>query len=232
MRCCASLYATTTRFDEEDVPIRCCRSRCSTTSRPRQPRVLFVGYGETDNWAHQGRYDLVLDSAHRFDDFVQQLWKTMQAMPQYRGSTTFIITTDHGRGSGLTRVEGARRRGEGLGEHLDRGHRTRHARSRRAHAGSAGDAGADRGDRRGPGRQGLPRRGAAGGAADRGRAAGAAGNSKQAGFVVSGGQQRPVVCSGLRFYIILSDITKTAAIDVRGTDHAQGEDTRACSAPA
>jgi DNA mismatch repair protein MutH len=26
----------------------------------------------------------------------------MQAMPQYRGTTTFIITADHGRGSGLT----------------------------------------------------------------------------------------------------------------------------------
>jgi len=65
------------------------------------PRVLFVGYGETDNWGHQGRYDLVLDSAHRMDYFVHQLWDTMQAMPQYRGTTTFIITTDHGRGSGL-----------------------------------------------------------------------------------------------------------------------------------
>jgi bisphosphoglycerate-independent phosphoglycerate mutase (AlkP superfamily) len=66
-----------------------------------RPRVLFVGYGETDNWAHQGRYDLVLDSAHRFDHFVEQLWNTMQAMPQYRGTTTFLITTDHGRGGGL-----------------------------------------------------------------------------------------------------------------------------------
>jgi bisphosphoglycerate-independent phosphoglycerate mutase (AlkP superfamily) len=64
------------------------------------PRVLFVGYGETDNWAHQGRYDLVLKSAHGFDHFVQQLWETMQAMPEYRGQTTFILTTDHGRGSG------------------------------------------------------------------------------------------------------------------------------------
>jgi DNA mismatch repair protein MutH len=26
----------------------------------------------------------------------------MQAMPQYRNNTTFIITTDHGRGGGLT----------------------------------------------------------------------------------------------------------------------------------
>ena len=66
-----------------------------------KPRILFVGYGETDNWAHQGRYDLVLDSAHRMDYFVHQLWDTMQAMPEYRDQTTFIITTDHGRGSGL-----------------------------------------------------------------------------------------------------------------------------------
>jgi hypothetical protein len=67
----------------------------------KHPRVLFVGYGETDNWAHSGRYDLVLESAHQFDLFVEQLWNTMQSMPQYRGNTTFILTTDHGRGSGL-----------------------------------------------------------------------------------------------------------------------------------
>ena len=30
-----------------------------------------------------------------------QLWNTMQAMPRYRGTTTFMITTDHGRGGGL-----------------------------------------------------------------------------------------------------------------------------------
>jgi hypothetical protein len=62
--------------------------------------VLFVGYGETDSWAHSGRYDLLLTSARQFDRFVEQLWNTMQAMPAYRGKTTFIITTDHGRGSG------------------------------------------------------------------------------------------------------------------------------------
>jgi arylsulfatase A-like enzyme len=42
----------------------------------------------------------VLESAHRTDGFVKELWDTMQAMPQYRGTTTFIITADHGRGSG------------------------------------------------------------------------------------------------------------------------------------
>ena len=68
--------------------------------KEHQPRVLFVGYGETDSWAHSGRYDEVLAAAHGVDGFIEQLWTTMQAMPEYRGTTTFIITTDHGRGSG------------------------------------------------------------------------------------------------------------------------------------
>jgi hypothetical protein len=96
------LYLTTTRFDEEDVGNSFLQISLLDYVRTAHPRVLFVGYGETDNWAHQGRYDLVLDSAHRTDYFVGQLWNAMQAMPQYRGNTTFIITTDHGRGSGLT----------------------------------------------------------------------------------------------------------------------------------
>ncbi|MDP9065210.1 MAG: AP protein, partial [Pseudomonadota bacterium] len=96
------LFATTTRFDEEDCPDSLLQIPLIDYVRKGSARVLFVGYGETDNWAHQGRYDLVLDSAHRFDHFVEQLWNTMQAMPQYRGTTTFLVTTDHGRGDGPT----------------------------------------------------------------------------------------------------------------------------------
>ncbi|MEP6885309.1 MAG: alkaline phosphatase family protein [Gammaproteobacteria bacterium] len=96
------LYETSTRFDEEDVWNSFLQIPLLDYVKTSHPRVLFVGYGETDNWAHQGRYDLVLDSAHRMDHLVQQLWDTMQAMPEYRGTTTFIITADHGRGSGLT----------------------------------------------------------------------------------------------------------------------------------
>ena len=92
------LYATTTPFDEEDGPGALLQVQLLDYVRTGKPRVLFVGYGETDNWAHAGRYDLVLDAAHRFDGFVRQLWETMQAIPQYRGRTTFLITTDHGRG--------------------------------------------------------------------------------------------------------------------------------------
>ena len=66
----------------------------------KQPRLMFVGFGETDEWAHAGRYDLYLTAARHMDDFVRRLWELAQSLPQYRDKTTFIITADHGRGSG------------------------------------------------------------------------------------------------------------------------------------
>ena len=68
--------------------------------RMKRPRVLFVGYGETDEWAHARRYDLMLRSAQQVDAHIADLWQYLQGMRQYRGRTTFIITTDHGRGRG------------------------------------------------------------------------------------------------------------------------------------
>ena len=94
------LYRTTTRMDDEDVYDAFLQVPLLDSFAEQQPRVLFVGYGETDNWGHAGRYDLVLHAAHLFDQFVEQLWNTMQHLPAYRDQTTFIITTDHGRGSG------------------------------------------------------------------------------------------------------------------------------------
>jgi hypothetical protein len=96
------LYRSTTRFDDEDLYDSFMQVALLDSFATHQPRVLFVGYGETDDWAHAGRYDLVLHSAHQFDQFVAELWEHLQALPAYRDTTTFIITTDHGRGSGLT----------------------------------------------------------------------------------------------------------------------------------
>ncbi len=68
--------------------------------RVKKPRVLFLSLGETDDWAHAGNYGEYLESAHRVDQDLQQLWETLQAMPEYRGQTTMIFLPDHGRGSG------------------------------------------------------------------------------------------------------------------------------------
>jgi hypothetical protein len=65
-----------------------------------QPRVLHLALGETDDWAHDGRYDRVLEAFAHTDEILRQLWTTLQADPQYRGKTSLLITTDHGRGAG------------------------------------------------------------------------------------------------------------------------------------
>lgn len=94
------LIETTTMLDAHDLYNSFTHMALLDDVKQAGPRVLFVGYGETDSWSHSGRYDLVLTAAQQADRFIEQLWNTMQSMPQYRGKTTFIITTDHGRGSG------------------------------------------------------------------------------------------------------------------------------------
>ncbi|RXH57911.1 sulfatase-like hydrolase/transferase [Granulicella sibirica] len=65
----------------------------------KQPRVMFLSLGETDDWAHGGNYGEYLLSAHRVDADLAKLWSTLQSLPQYRDNTTLIFLTDHGRGS-------------------------------------------------------------------------------------------------------------------------------------
>jgi len=62
------------------------------------PRLLYIAFDETDDWAHEGHYDLVLEMLHQTDGYLKELWDALQADPQYRGTTTLIVTTDHGRG--------------------------------------------------------------------------------------------------------------------------------------
>jgi hypothetical protein len=64
-----------------------------------QPRVVYLGLGETDEFAHDGRYDLYLQKANDADRMIAGLWHWVQTTPGYKDNTTFIITTDHGRGS-------------------------------------------------------------------------------------------------------------------------------------
>jgi hypothetical protein len=95
------LYEQTTELEPGDTWDAFLQIPLIDYVKTARPRVLFVGYGETDWWAHIGHYDLVLESAHHMDAYVRELWETMQALPEYRGQTTFIITCDHGRGGGL-----------------------------------------------------------------------------------------------------------------------------------
>jgi hypothetical protein len=68
--------------------------------KAKKPRLLFIGLGEPDDWAHAGSYPEYLISAHLGDSYLHELWDMVQSMPEYRGSTTLIVLPDHGRGEG------------------------------------------------------------------------------------------------------------------------------------
>lgn len=68
--------------------------------KARHPHVLFIGLGETDDWAHDGAYAAYLDAAHLADDYLRQIWELVQSLPQYKDKTTLIVLPDHGRGEG------------------------------------------------------------------------------------------------------------------------------------
>ncbi len=63
------------------------------------PKLVFVSYGETDDFAHDGDYQAYLKSAHNTDALIKELWDFTQQDDFYKGQTVFIITTDHGRGT-------------------------------------------------------------------------------------------------------------------------------------
>jgi len=62
------------------------------------PRVVYIAYGETDDFAHDGSYDRYIDAAYRADRMLSKLWEWLQTDTFYRGRTTLMISTDHGRG--------------------------------------------------------------------------------------------------------------------------------------
>jgi hypothetical protein len=67
--------------------------------KKHKPKVVYISYGETDDFAHDGRYDEYLNSANRTDQFIRELWQWAQSQSSYKNKTTFLITTDHGRGT-------------------------------------------------------------------------------------------------------------------------------------
>jgi hypothetical protein len=67
--------------------------------RKHQPRLLYLAFDETDEFAHSGDYENYLYSARQVDAFISELWNFVQSDPIYQGKTTFLIATDHGRGT-------------------------------------------------------------------------------------------------------------------------------------
>jgi len=66
--------------------------------RQDKPRAMWITFGETDTFAHGGRYDRYLQAMKRADAMLGELWSQLQSMREYKGKTTLIVSVDHGRG--------------------------------------------------------------------------------------------------------------------------------------
>ena len=64
-----------------------------------RPDFIYIAYGETDDFAHNGNYESYIKSTKNTDALIQDLWNYTQQSDHYRDKTTFIISTDHGRGT-------------------------------------------------------------------------------------------------------------------------------------
>ncbi len=67
--------------------------------KTKKPKILYISYGETDEWAHARQYRSYLDAAKQVDTWIKEIWEFVQSDPQYKNKTTLLFTTDHGRGN-------------------------------------------------------------------------------------------------------------------------------------
>ncbi|MFX8891345.1 hypothetical protein ABTN09_20290, partial [Acinetobacter baumannii] len=57
-----------------------------------QPKILYIAFDETDDFAHAGEYDQYLKSANAEDKMIADLWNLIQQNERYKNKTTLIIT--------------------------------------------------------------------------------------------------------------------------------------------
>ncbi len=65
----------------------------------KKPKVLYISYGETDEWAHNGQYRDYLNAANMVDKWIKDIWNYVQSNSFYKNNTAIFITVDHGRGN-------------------------------------------------------------------------------------------------------------------------------------
>jgi hypothetical protein len=84
------------RRDAETGAVAC------TYLESHRPSFLFVGLGETDEYAHQNNYRGYLNALRRADAIVGRLAVQVTRLTAAGHPSTLMVTTDHGRGIGFT----------------------------------------------------------------------------------------------------------------------------------
>jgi hypothetical protein len=66
--------------------------------KKEKPRMMYISYGETDEWAHEGHYKDYLNSVNQIDHWLKDIWNFLQSDNTYKDKTLLFVTVDHGRG--------------------------------------------------------------------------------------------------------------------------------------
>ena len=75
--------------------------------REAQPRALFVGLGDTDEYAHHGDYARYLQALESADSFLASVESTLAELGDRGARTAVFVTSDHGRNAGFRDHGGA-----------------------------------------------------------------------------------------------------------------------------
>jgi hypothetical protein len=61
------------------------------------PSFFLLYLASVDHWGHSGDWDAYVSAIAEADSIVGMLWDYLQAHPSYAGTTTLMVTNDHGR---------------------------------------------------------------------------------------------------------------------------------------
>jgi arylsulfatase A-like enzyme len=66
-----------------------------------KPRLLYISLNDADDWGHKYQYPKYLETLRSYDQWIYDIVKKLETLGEYGRNTTLIVTTDHGRGTGI-----------------------------------------------------------------------------------------------------------------------------------
>jgi hypothetical protein len=68
--------------------------------KENQPRFLYIGLLDSDEYAHAGNYRAYVETLRTYDLWIREIVDYLDSSGEYGKNTLLIVTTDHGRGQG------------------------------------------------------------------------------------------------------------------------------------
>lgn len=82
-----------TGYREDSVTLRVAKNVLIT----EQPNLMLINFKEPDDSDHRSDWNGYLQGIRTTDQYLFELWKFLKKDPYYKGTTTLLVTNDHGR---------------------------------------------------------------------------------------------------------------------------------------